>query len=92
MVRFYLRLKFLNSSLKLRKYVQDVFLNFVTLSAEEPDRVENNRFLENCSMDFIINHVKFVQGGDYNTGLFDIFKLFREYQKRENQNLKESNF
>ena len=34
------------------KYVRDRFLNFDTLSAEESDKVENYRFLENCSMDF----------------------------------------
>ena len=28
------------------------FFDFVTWSAEEPDKVENYRFLENCSMDF----------------------------------------
>ena len=32
--------------------VRDRFLNFVTWSAEESDKVENYRFLENCSMDF----------------------------------------
>ena len=34
------------------KNVRDRFLNFVTWSAEESDKVENYRFLENCSMDF----------------------------------------
>ena len=34
------------------KNVRDRFLNFGTWSAEEPEKVENYRFLENCSMDF----------------------------------------
>ena len=34
------------------KNVRDRFLNFVTWSAEEPDKVENYRFLQNYSMDF----------------------------------------
>ena len=32
--------------------VRDRFFDFVAWSAEEPDEVENYRFLENCSMDF----------------------------------------
>ena len=34
------------------KNVRNRFLSFVTWSAEESDKVENYRFLENCSMDF----------------------------------------
>ena len=34
------------------KNVRNRFFNFVTWSAEKPDKVENYRFLENYSMDF----------------------------------------
>ena len=40
------------------KNVRDRFLNFVTWSAEESDKVENYRFLENCSMEFAENQGK----------------------------------
>ena len=35
-----------------------IFFDFVTWSAEEPDKVENYRFLENCSMEFAENQQK----------------------------------
>ena len=35
--------------------LRDRFLNFVTWAAEEPDKVENYRFLENCSLEFAEN-------------------------------------
>ena len=41
-----------------RRTVRDRFLNFVTWSAEESDKVENYRFLENCSMEFAENQRK----------------------------------
>ena len=34
------------------KSVRATFFDFVTWAAEEPDKVENYRFLEICSMDF----------------------------------------
>ena len=44
-----------NGERNREKYVRDRFLHFVTWSAEESDKVENYRFLENCSMEFAEN-------------------------------------
>ena len=41
-----------NGGRNREKNVRDQFLNVVTWSAEESDKVENYRFLKNCSMDF----------------------------------------
>ena len=41
-----------NGGSNREKNVRDRFLNFVTWSAEESDKVENYRFLENYSIDF----------------------------------------
>ena len=41
-----------NGEKNREKNVRYRFLNFVTWPAEESDKVENYRFLENCSMDF----------------------------------------
>ena len=41
-----------NGERNREKNVRNRFLNFVTWSAEESDKVENYRFLENCSMEF----------------------------------------
>ena len=41
-----------NGERNREKNVRGRFLNFVTWSAEESDKVENYRFLENCSMEF----------------------------------------
>ena len=47
-----------NGERNREKNVRDRFLNFVTWSAEESDKVENYRFLENCSMKFAENQQK----------------------------------
>ena len=47
-----------NGERNREKNVRNRFLNFVTWSAEESDKVENYRFLENCSMEFAENQGK----------------------------------
>ena len=58
--------------------VRDRFLNFVTWSAEESDKVENYRFLENCSMEFAENRRKKSVFNILSPPIIKIFKIGSE--------------
>ena len=82
-----------------RKNVRDRFLNFVTWSAEESDKVENYRFLQNYSMKFAENRGKQLVFNILSPPIIKNFKIgsenfpiFFDFTCADRQNFKKSIF
>ena len=88
-----------NGERNREKNVRDRFLNFVTWSAEESDKVENYRFLQNYSMKFAENRGKQLVFNILSPPIIKNFKIgsenfpiFFDFTCADRQNFKKIDF